>query len=66
MKILRIDGGGEYTSNDFESFCVSQGIVHEVTTPYTPQHKCLAERKNRIILNMARSMIKKKNLPHKF
>ncbi|PNX76333.1 putative LRR receptor-like protein kinase [Trifolium pratense] len=29
IKILRTDGGGEYTSKDFENFCISQGIVHE-------------------------------------
>jgi transposase InsO family protein len=66
IKILRTDGGGEYTSKDFEAFYVNHGIVHEVTTPYTPQHNGLAERRNRTLLNMARSMIKQKNLPHKF
>ncbi|KAK2443673.1 putative mitochondrial protein [Trifolium repens] len=66
IKILRTDGGGEYTSKDFESFCVSLGIKHEVTAPYTPQHNGLAERRNRTILDMARSMIKQKKMPHKF
>ncbi|MCI61454.1 copia-like retrotransposable element, partial [Trifolium medium] len=41
-------------------------IVHEVTAPYTPQHNGLAERRNGTLLDMARSMIKQKNLPHKF
>ena len=36
LKILRTDGGGEYTSKEFEVFCESKGIVHEVTAPYTP------------------------------
>lgn len=66
IKILRTDGGGEYTSKDFEAFCMNQGVVHEVTAPYTPHHNGLAERRNGTLLNMARSMIKKKNLPHKF
>lgn len=63
LKILRTDGGGEYTSNEFESFCVKHGIQHEITAPYTPQHNGLAERRNRTILNMARSMLKEKELP---
>ncbi|MCH81779.1 hypothetical protein A2U01_0002571 [Trifolium medium] len=42
------------------------GIVHEVTAPYTPQHNSLAERRNITILDMARSMLKQKNMPHKF
>ncbi|KAK2439455.1 putative mitochondrial protein [Trifolium repens] len=66
IKILRTDGGGEYTSKDFEDFCKNEGIAHEVTPPYTPQHNGLAERRNRTLLNMARSMIKQKSLPHNF
>lgn len=66
IKILRTDGGGEYTSKEFENFRINQGIVHEVKTPYTPQHNGLAERRNITLLNMARSMIKQKNLQHKF
>ena len=46
IKILRTDGGGEYTSHEFESFCVESGIQHEVTAPYTPQNNGLAERRN--------------------
>ncbi|KAK2361452.1 secreted RxLR effector protein [Trifolium repens] len=44
IKILRTDGSSEYTSKEFKAFCVSQGIVHEVTAPYTPQHSGIAER----------------------
>ena len=58
IKILRTDGGGEYTSKDFEDFCKNEGIAHEITSPYTPQHNGLAERRNGTLLNMARSMIK--------
>jgi len=66
IKVLRTDGGGEFTSGELETFCIEQGILHEVTAPYTPQHNGIAERRNRTILNMVRSMIKGKNLPHNF
>jgi transposase InsO family protein len=66
VNILRTDGGGEYTSRYFESYCTSQGIIHEVTTPYTPQHNGLVERRNKSLLDMARSMLKEKKLPHEF
>src|ERR1044072_242252 len=64
IKIRRTDEGREYTSREFESFCVENGIQHEVTAPYTPQHNGLAERRNRTVLDMVRSMLKEKNLPH--
>lgn len=35
-KTLRIDGGGEYTSNEFQKLCDEEGMVDVVTTPYTP------------------------------
>ncbi|WVY91580.1 hypothetical protein V8G54_037094 [Vigna mungo] len=52
IKVLRIDGGGKYTSTEFNSYCEKEGIKHEVTPPYTPQHNRAAERKNKTILNM--------------
>src|SRR3954471_3385560 len=64
IKILRTDGGGEYNSTEFQKFCDDNGIEHEVTAPYTPQHNGLAERRNRTLLDMTRSMLKEKKLPH--
>ncbi|WJX60656.1 hypothetical protein P8452_45840 [Trifolium repens] len=66
IKVLRTDDGGEYTSTEFENYCKEKGIIHEVTAPYTPQHNGLAERRNRSILNVARSMVKQKQLPRRF
>ncbi|WVZ25754.1 hypothetical protein V8G54_004298 [Vigna mungo] len=63
IKVIRTDGGGEYTSRDFEAFYKEHGIIHEVVAPYTPQHNGLAERRNRSIMNMVRCMIKEKNVP---
>src|ERR1044072_1093146 len=62
IKILRTDGGGEFCSNEFNDFCAENGV----TAPYTPQHNGAAERRNRTILNMVRSMLKGKNLPLSF
>ena len=66
VKVLRIDGGGEYTFREFEDFCEKCGTQHEVTTPYTPQHNDLAKRRNKTILDMARSLLKQKGLLHNF
>jgi histone deacetylase 1/2 len=56
IKVLRIYGGGGFTSHDFEAFCVKNAIQHEVIASYTPQHNGLVESRNITILNMARSM----------
>ena len=61
---MRTDGYGEYTSKVFQKFCEENGILHEVTAPYTPQHNDLAERRNRSLLDMTISMLKLKNMPN--
>jgi len=66
IKVLRTYGGGEYTSKVFEKFCEDNGIVHEVTAPYTPQHNVLAERRNRSLLDMTRNMLNMKKMPNTF
>ena len=64
--MLRSDQGGEYTGDQFEGFLRHQGIKHQCTPAYTPQLNGVSERKNRTILNMARSMLKDKDLPKRF
>jgi len=64
IKVLRSDGGGEYAAPEFSDFCEKEGIVHEFTPPYTPQHNGAAERRNRTLLNMVRCMLKTKKMPN--
>ncbi|KAL4280657.1 hypothetical protein GQ457_03G000810 [Hibiscus cannabinus] len=66
IKSLRSDRGGEFTSNEFNDFCKANGIRRPLTVPRSPQQNGVAERKNRTILNMARSMLKAKNMPKEF
>jgi len=62
IKVLRSDKGGEYESNEFIDFCKQHGIKKQTTTSYTPQQNGVAERKNQTIMNMARSLLKTRNL----
>jgi transposase InsO family protein len=57
VKVLRSDGGSEYDSREFVDFCKHHGIKKQTTTRYTPQQNRVAERKNRTIMNMARSLL---------
>ncbi|GAA0186910.1 hypothetical protein LIER_34198 [Lithospermum erythrorhizon] len=66
IKNLRSDRGEKYMSSQFKDFCRNHGIRHELTARHSPQQNGVAERKNRTIMNMARCMLKKKNMPTKF
>ena len=66
IKVLRTDRGGEFTSTVFELFCDEQGIKRQLTAPYTPEQNGVAERKNRTVVEMARSMLKQKEIPDCF
>ncbi|KAJ4756551.1 polyprotein [Rhynchospora pubera] len=66
IKALRSDRGGEFTSREFNSYCEANGIRRLLTAPYSPQQNGVAERKNRTILDMVRSMIKTKSMPKEF
>ena len=63
---LRTDNGGEYTSTQFEEYLKAEGIRHELTVPKTPQQNGVAERLNRTLVEMARSMLLDAKLPKKF
>jgi transposase InsO family protein len=52
-----LDNGGEYTSNSFTKFCQDHGIQHHLTDPYHPAQNGVAERKNRTLVEAARSML---------
>jgi transposase InsO family protein len=63
IKTLRLDNGGEYTSNEFGIFCRDVGIKRELTTPYNPQQNGVVERKNRTIMEAVKMMIHDQDLP---
>ncbi|KAM1823768.1 hypothetical protein FF1_025765 [Malus domestica] len=63
IKAMRSDRGGEFTSKEFQEFYKANGIRRPLTVPRSPQQNGVAERKNRTILDMARSMLKSKRLP---
>ncbi|BFG20843.1 hypothetical protein CerSpe_071170 [Prunus speciosa] len=72
IKIVRLDRGGEYygrfdeggqRAGPFARYLQDNGIVAQYTTPRTPQQNGVAERRNRTLKDMVRSMISKIDLP---
>ena len=66
VKILRSDNGGEYTSNAFKAHLAKQGVIHQTSCPYTPQQNGVAERKNRHLMEVTRSMMFHTSVPKSF
>jgi transposase InsO family protein len=56
IKRFRFDRDGKYFSNEFNLFCVEHGIIHERTSPYSPQLNEVAERKNCTLIVLVNSM----------
>jgi transposase InsO family protein len=66
IKILRSDQGGEYTSGAFKNYCKNYGIQQQFTVPHTPQQNGIVERKNKTLVECARSMLQGKNISNGF
>jgi transposase InsO family protein len=66
VKALRTDHGREYLSDEFKQMCEEKRILRQLTIPYTPQQNEVAERRNRTLLEMVRSMMVQANLPITF
>ncbi|GJY81507.1 putative RNA-directed DNA polymerase [Tanacetum coccineum] len=66
IKVLRSDRGGEYLSIEFFDHLKNYGIVSQLTPPRTPQLNGVAERRNRTLLDMVRSMMCRATLPISF
>ena len=66
IKELRSDRGGEYLSGEFKSYLTQEGIVSQLSAPGTPQQNGVAERRNRTLQDMVRSMLSYSSLPISF
>ena len=66
LKTLRSDRGGEYLDTQFKDHLMEHGILSQLTAPRTPQQNGVAERRNRTLLDMVRSMMSYSSLPISF
>ncbi|GKB66850.1 zinc finger, CCHC-type containing protein [Tanacetum coccineum] len=63
IKRFRTDRGCQYMDT---LYFQSVGIIHETTTPYTPQQDGITERKNRLLKEMVNSMLSYSRLSQGF
>jgi transposase InsO family protein len=57
VKMIRSDNDTEFKNTQVEDFLDEEGIKHEFSAPYTPQQNGVAERKNRTLIEMARTIL---------
>nr|GEZ45426.1 ribonuclease H-like domain-containing protein [Tanacetum cinerariifolium] len=66
VKVIRSDNGTEFKNSDLNQFCGMKGIKREYSIPRTPQQNGIAERKNRTLIEAARTMLVDLLLPIPF
>ena len=66
LKTLRSDRGGEYLDTEFKDHLLEHGILSQLTASGTPHQNGVAERRNRTLLDMVRSMMSYSSLPIPF
>ncbi|GKF89268.1 retrovirus-related pol polyprotein from transposon TNT 1-94, partial [Tanacetum coccineum] len=60
------DQGKEYNSKEFDKFYEYENMHGQLTTRYTPQQNGIVERKNQIVVEMAKSIMQENGLPQSF
>nr|GFB55308.1 hypothetical protein [Tanacetum cinerariifolium] len=66
VKVIRSDNGTEFKNSDLNQFCELKGIKREYSVLGTPQQDGIAKRKNKILIEVARTMLADSLLPISF
>ena len=66
VKKIRSDNGTEFKNSTMKNFCDEKGITHTFSAPRTPQQNGVVERKNRTLIEAARTMLEESKLPTYF
>ncbi|GKA25200.1 putative ribonuclease H-like domain-containing protein [Tanacetum coccineum] len=66
VKTIRSDNGTEFKNRIMNEFCEMKGIRREFSVARTPQQNGVAERKNRTLIEAARTMLADSKLPTTF
>ncbi|GJR70979.1 ribonuclease H-like domain-containing protein [Tanacetum coccineum] len=66
VKVIRCDNGTEFKNKEMNQFCERKGINREFSVARTPQQNGVAERKNKTLVEAARTMLVDSKLPTTF
>lgn len=66
IKVLRTDAGGEFISTKFRNFLAHNGIIHQVSYPYTSEQNGVTKRKHRHVIETSVAMLQTTSMPSTF
>ncbi|GJT96496.1 retrovirus-related pol polyprotein from transposon TNT 1-94 [Tanacetum coccineum] len=66
VKIIKCDNGTKFKNRVMSEFCEHKGIKREFSIARTPQQNGVAERRNRTLIEAARTMLADSKLPTTF
>ncbi|GJW82315.1 putative ribonuclease H-like domain-containing protein [Tanacetum coccineum] len=66
VKIIRSDNGTEFKNKVMDDFCREKGIKREYSVARTPKQNGVAERRNKTLIEAARTMLADSKLPTTF
>nr|GEU88571.1 hypothetical protein [Tanacetum cinerariifolium] len=66
VKIIRCDNRGEFRNKEMNDFCSRKGIKREFSNAKTPQQNGVAKRRNKTLIEAARTMLADAKLPVTF
>jgi transposase InsO family protein len=66
LKDIRSDNGTEYRNASFDQFCLEHGVDQQFSASRVPQQNGVIERKNRTLVEMARTMLDEHRTPRRF
>ncbi|GJQ99843.1 putative ribonuclease H-like domain-containing protein [Tanacetum coccineum] len=66
VKVIRCDNGTEFKNREMNQFCEMKGILRQFSIARTPQQNGVAERRNRTLIEAARTMLADSKLPTTF
>ncbi|GJU25482.1 uncharacterized mitochondrial protein-like protein [Tanacetum coccineum] len=66
VKVIRCDNGIEFKNREMNQFCEMKGILRQFSVARTPQQNGVAERRNRTLIEAARTMLADSKLPTTF
>ncbi|GKC62900.1 putative ribonuclease H-like domain-containing protein, partial [Tanacetum coccineum] len=66
VKVIRCDNGTEFKKREMNQFCKMKGILSQFSVARTPQQNGVAERRNKTLIEAAKTMLADSKLPTTF